>query len=67
MALYLCLGCYACAERCPRGVQPAKLIEAVRLIKIRQKGMDHMTAIPKIADADLPQQALVSTFREYRK
>ena len=36
-SLYKCLSCFACVERCPRGVEPAKLVEAIRLIKIRQK------------------------------
>ena len=29
--IYTCLSCFACVERCPRNVEPAKLIEAVRL------------------------------------
>ena len=29
--LWKCLSCFACVERCPREVKPAKLIEAVRL------------------------------------
>jgi len=68
-ALYLCLSCYACVERCPRGVEPAKLIEAVRLIKTRQKGMDRLTPndIPGRLTDNIPQQALVSAFRKYKK
>ncbi len=68
-ALYLCLGCYACVERCPRGVEPAKLIEAVRLIKTRQKGMDHLNPhdVPGKLSDNIPQQALVSAFRKYKK
>lgn len=26
-SLYKCLSCFACVERCPRGVEPAKLVE----------------------------------------
>ena len=70
-SLYKCLSCFACVERCPRGVEPAKLVEAIRLIKIRQKDANRMTAddVPPAAeaDADLPQQAVVSAFRKYRK
>ena len=36
--IYTCLSCFACVERCPRNVEPAKLIEAVRLAVIRQQG-----------------------------
>lgn len=70
-SLYKCLSCFACVERCPRGVEPAKLVEAIRLIKIRQKYANRMTAddVPPAAeaDADLPQQAVVSAFRKYTK
>lgn len=68
-SLYRCLTCFACIERCPRGVEPAKLVEAVRLVKIRQQGQNHLKAdmIPAILDDDMPQQALVSAFRKYSK
>ena len=70
-SLYKCLSCFACVERCPRGVEPAKLVEAIRLIKIRQKDANRMTADDEPpaaeADADLPQQAVVSAFRKYTK
>jgi heterodisulfide reductase subunit C len=68
-SLYKCLTCFACVERCPRGVEPAKLVEAVRLIKIRQKGNNRLTAndIPALLDETIPQQALVSAFRKYTK
>ena len=70
-SLYKCLSCFACVERCPRGVEPANLVEAIRLIKIRQKDANRMTAddVPPAAeaDADLPQQAVVSAFRKYTK
>ncbi|MBQ1985201.1 MAG: 4Fe-4S dicluster domain-containing protein [Clostridia bacterium] len=68
-SLYKCLTCFACVERCPRGVEPAKLVEAVRLVKIRQKGNNRLTAndIPAKLDENIPQQALVSAFRKYTK
>ena len=68
-SIYKCLTCFACVERCPRGVEPAKLVEAVRLVKIRQKGNNRLTAndIPAMLDENIPQQALVSAFRKYTK
>ena len=68
-SIYKCLSCFACVERCPRGVEPANVIEAVRLMKIRQQGASHMTAndVPALLDEDLPQQAIVSAFRKYSK
>ncbi len=68
-SIYKCLSCFACVERCPRGVEPANVIEAVRLMKIRKQGENHMTAndVPALLDEDLPQQAIVSAFRKYSK
>lgn len=68
-SIYRCLSCFACIERCPRGVEPAKLVEAVRLSVIRQQGANHLTAndIPVLLDEDMPQQAIVSAFRKYTK
>lgn len=68
-SLYTCLTCFACVERCPRGVEPAKLVEAVRLEVIRQQGENHLKPqdIPALLDEDLPQQAIVSAFRKYMK
>ena len=68
-SLYTCLSCLACIERCPRGVEPARFVEAVRLAKIRQQGAKHMNAqdIPAQWDEDLPQQAIVSAIRKYWK
>ena len=67
--IYTCLSCFACVERCPRSVEPAKLIEAVRLAVIRQQGQNHLSPqqIPGLLDEDLPQQAITSAFRKYRK
>lgn len=67
--IYMCLSCFACVERCPRSVEPAKLIEAVRLAVIRQQGKDHLKPeqIPQLLDPDMPQQAITSAFRKYRK
>lgn len=68
-SIYKCLSCFASVDRCPRGVEPAKLIEAVRLTVIREKGKNHMTPddIPQLVDDDLPQQAIVSAMRKYSK
>ena len=68
-SVYKCLSCFACVDRCPRGVEPAKIIEAVRLAVIRQKDGSRMTAddIPAKIDPDMPQQALMSALRKYSK
>ena len=68
-SIYKCLSCFACVDRCPRGVEPAKLVEAIRLCVIREKGANHLTPddIPALLDEDLPQQATVSAMRKYAK
>lgn len=68
-SIYMCLSCFACIERCPRNVEPAKLIEAVRLALIRQQGKSHMTAndVPPLLDDEMPQQAIVTAMRKYNK
>ena len=68
-SIYKCLSCFACVDRCPRSVEPAKIIEAVRLAVIRQQNGDRMTAndIPSKLDSDIPQQALMSALRKYSK
>ena len=68
-SLWKCLSCFACVERCPRNVEPAKLIEAVRLAVIRQQGENHLPAekIPQLLDDELPQQAITSAFRKYKR
>lgn len=35
-SLWLCTSCYICTSRCPRGVRPSDVIEAVKAIAIRQ-------------------------------
>ena len=68
-SVYKCLTCYACIERCPRGVEPAKLIEAIRLLAVRPQGSNRIKAddIPSLLDPELPQQAIVTAFRKYSK
>jgi len=68
-SLYKCLSCFACVDRCPRGVEPARLIEAVRLTVIRKQGSNHLKPdqIPAGIDEDTPQQLLMSALRKYAK
>ncbi len=68
-SVFKCLTCFACVERCPRGVEPAKIIEAVRLEMIRKQGQNHLRAdmIPGLLDEELPQQAIVTAMRKYTK
>ena len=68
-SIFHCLSCFACVERCPRGVKPARIVEAIRVVKQRQAGGNYLDAndIPKVVDEQIPQQALVSAFRKFKK
>ena len=67
--IYLCLSCFACIERCPRGVKPGALVEAVRLSVIRRQDQNHLKPqdIPALLEEALPQQAITSALRKYRR
>ena len=64
-----CLSCFACIERCPRDVQPGKLIDAARQVLIRRRGQEGLSPdeIPALLDDETPQQLLMSAFRKYRR
>lgn len=67
-APWRCLSCLACEARCPRGVSPAKIMEALRLLTIRQQGQNKLPAESlEQYPADMPQQLLVAAFRKYNK
>ena len=68
-AIWHCLSCMACVERCPRGVAPQSAIEAVRTTVTRMQGNNGIMAedIPPVVDELIPQQLLVSAYRKYNK
>lgn len=68
-SIWHCLTCMACVERCPRGVAPANVIEAVRTTFTRAQEANGIMAeeIPPIVDEFIPQQLLVSAYRKYNK
>ena len=67
--IWNCMSCFACLERCPRQVEPAKLIEAVRLMAVRRQDGDRLKAddIPCMLDENTPGQLLMTAFRKYKK
>ena len=68
-AIWNCLSCMACVERCPRGVAPQGVIEAVRNYVAGEKEGNGIKAedIPCIVDENIPQQLLVSAYRKFNK
>ena len=64
-----CLSSFACIARCPRKVQPGKIIDAARQILVRRRGQEGLSPneIPALLDDETPQQLLMSAFRKYRR
>jgi len=61
--IWLCASCFSCASRCPKGVDLARLMEAIRLILLRKR-TDRVDITSLDIDEDLPQIALVSNLRK---
>lgn len=63
--IWVCASCFTCTVRCPRGLDPSKVAEALRQVKLR-KAIDRIDImnIPSEEMAKLPQIALVSAFRK---
>ena len=59
---WVCAQCYQCGTRCPKNVDITKIMEALRLLKLR-KNIDYI----KIAKMkkNLPQIAYVSASRKF--
>ena len=65
--IWLCASCLTCTVRCPRGVNLCKVMEALRLISLRKNNIDYVqpSDIPADDLAEVPQIALVSSFRKH--
>ena len=61
----ICASCHTCTVRCPRGIDVARVFEAVRLLPLRQnKDLIRPGEIDKAVIKQAPQIALVSAFRK---
>jgi len=66
--IWLCASCITCTVRCPRGVDLAKVFEALRLLSTRDKeklNYVEPSEIPPEQLEELPQIALISNFRKF--
>ena len=61
--IWLCASCFSCSARCPKGVDLAKVMEALRLLLLR-KSINYVELSELDIDENLPQIALVSNFRK---
>ncbi|UCF09950.1 MAG: 4Fe-4S dicluster domain-containing protein [Candidatus Bipolaricaulota bacterium] len=64
-AMWVCASCFACEVRCPKGVDLAKLMEALRQIRLR-RSLDWISLdeLPRERIRELPQIALVASLRK---
>jgi len=64
-SMWICASCYTCEVRCPKGVDLAKVMEAMRQIYLRKR-LDHVS-IDGLSHREirrLPQIAIVASFRK---
>ncbi len=62
---WICASCHNCTVRCPRGIDIAKVMEALRLLTLR-KNQNYIepSQIPEETLKDCPQIAMVAGFRK---
>lgn len=64
-SIWVCTACLTCTARCPRGIDIARLMEALRAINLR-KGNEVLVLekIPPELIKEVPQMALTGGFRK---
>jgi heterodisulfide reductase subunit C len=65
-SIWICASCFTCNARCPKGINIAEVIEAIRQILLRKRE-DHLE-IEKLSDSekeDVPPIAMVSSMRKF--
>jgi heterodisulfide reductase subunit C len=65
-AIWYCAACLSCEARCPKGIDVARLTEALRTLAL-EHGIRHIAIeeLPPEVLAEMPQQAFVGGFRKY--
>ncbi|MFZ5981686.1 MAG: 4Fe-4S dicluster domain-containing protein [Candidatus Zixiibacteriota bacterium] len=62
---WTCASCHTCMVRCPRGIDIPKVMEALRLIRLRQNiNQIEPSRLQKKEITSLPQIAMVAGFRK---
>lgn len=65
-SIWICESCFMCNARCPKGINIAEVIEALRQILLRNRD-DHLN-VAKMTDnekEDVPPIALISSMRKF--
>ena len=64
--IWQCASCLTCASRCPKEVDPARVMEALRTVLLRQGRIRLAIGdVPADVLREAPQQALIGGFRKY--
>ncbi len=65
-SIWVCASCFTCNSRCPKGINIAEVIEAIRQILLR-KSKDHLTVKKLSAEekGDVPPIAIISSMRKF--
>ncbi len=65
-SIWICASCFTCNARCPKGINIAEVIEALRQILLRKRE-DHLK-VEKLSDAEkagVPPIAIISSMRKF--
>jgi len=65
-SIWMCVTCYTCNSRCPKGVRIAEVIESLRQINLRTR-KDHLQ-VEKLTEeqrSSVPPIALVCAMRKF--
>jgi len=64
--IWVCSTCLSCAVRCPRNIDVARVMEALRQLYLRKMGdYVNVSTIPAETLREAPQIALVSSLRKF--
>jgi heterodisulfide reductase subunit C len=65
-SIWICASCFTCNARCPKGINIAEVIEALRQILLRKRE-DHVK-VEKLTDSEksnVPPIAIISSLRKF--
>lgn len=65
-SIWVCASCMTCDVRCPKGINVAEVLEAIRLILLRQR-KDHLDVqnLSDVEKTEVPPIALISSMRKF--
>ncbi len=65
-SIWICESCFMCNSRCPKGINIAEVIEALRQILLRKRE-DHLKVkeMTEVEKEDIPPIALISSMRKF--